>query len=804
MLTNYLRIALRYLLKNKVYSLINIAGLSLSLACAMLMILYTKDELTFDRFHREAESLFLITIDVRMPDGSSMEKMGETGLLQGPTFAATIPEVESFCRSMTMYRDIKVGDNVQNQLVMIADTNFFSMFTFPLLSGNPHLALKAPNNVVLSEDAAIQYFGTTDVLNKTILIGKGEYQPNDRELTPYVVSAVSKRCPQNSSLQFDMLIKSDLPPEQEQDPENWTGIGANTFVRLKPRSDVEAVAKKMQSVFERESKKVWEKVRAGGFTQSFYHELQPITDLHLNPDEHANRGITNGSKPVYSYVLSGIAAFILAIACINFINLTIARSVRRAKEIGIRKVIGGARKQLIAQFLGETFLIASLSFAAAILISQLLLPWFNNIINKQLSLSYLLDTKLITVYIVLFLITGLLAGFYPAIVLSGYSPVQTLYNQFKIAGSNFLQKSLIVFQFTLATVMIVATITLFQQFNFLTTKDLGYNADHVVDVRKRFLTWQEANVFRGELLKSPGVISVAPQGISEMNAKINGDSIQHFAYEVVDENFVNLLDIPVVQGRNFSAQFPSDSSQGIIVNEAFVKMAHWKEPIGEKINMFLYGEKEYRTVVGVIRDYHFASLSDKIGPQALAPISYPSMPYGHMLVRIRPGSESTSLPTIEATFKKLFPMTPYSYQFTDEINRKNYDRESKWKTVIFASAVTTIFIACIGLLGLSMLTTERRFKEIGIRKVMGASVKSIVLTLSKDFVLLIATALLIAMPFAWYAVNKWLETYPYRTELTPLLFIGAGLLVLVIAMLTTGYHSVRAGRMNPVEAIRRE
>jgi putative ABC transport system permease protein len=772
----------------------------LGLTCALLIVLYTKDEFTFDRFHRDVSSIFVITIDVRSPDGSWDDMMNETGVLQGPRFQASIPELESYTRSTTLYKDIQFGGNVESQLIMAADASFFSMFTFPLLQGDPLTALKQPNSVVISEDAAMKHFGTTDALNKTIPVEK------DGEFKPYVVTGVAKRCPQNSSIQFDLLfpLRLILKPEEEQSPESWASLGVNTFVKLRPGSDIQAVAGKMQTVFNNESKEIMDKVKAQGFDLTFHHGLQPLTDVHLDPDKEAGgRGLAKASSPIYAYVLSGIALFILTIATINFINLTLARSVRRAKEIGIRKVIGGARKQLVVQFLGESFLICCLSFTAAMIVAQLLLPWFNDVVNKQLSFSYLLDVKLVAMYLGLFLLTGLLAGFYPAMVLSGYNPVQVLYNQFQLRNKTSVQKILIVFQFTLATVMIIATFVISQQFIFLTTKDLGYNSDHLVEVNKRNMKDQEAKIFRNELLKNPNITLAAPQARSEMNAKINGDTIQHFMYWIVDENFINLLALPVVQGRNFSQLFPSDSSKGIIVNEAFVKMAHWKDPIGQKIKMFLYDGQD-RTVIGVIKDYHFASLSEKIKPQALAPIAYPDNPFQRMLVRIKPNSESVSLAYIEKVYKKLFPLQPYSYQFTDEINRQLYKTESKAKTVILFGALMTIFIACMGLFGLSILIAEKKFKEIGIRKVLGASVKAITLALSKEFVGLIVLALIFAIPLAYYAAGRWLETYPYRVEINSTIFISTALLVLMVTLLTTGFHSVKAASMNPVDALRRE
>ncbi len=572
----------------------------------MLMILYTKDELSFDKFHENVSSIYRIGIDVRFADGSSDDKLGVTGVLQGPRFKAILPEIESYARLAPAYKDIKRGDNVQGQAVMLADTNFFSMFTFPLLQGNPRTALSQPNSVVISEDIAVRQFGTQDALNKTILF------ESDGAFTEFTVTGVAKRIQQNSSIQFEVLMPLIIPKEQ-QTVDSWASIANNTFVKLAKGSDIKAVNSKMQKIFETESKEVMDKVHASGFDQTFHHHLQPLAGIHLDQEYLADDGLARGSNPLYSYILSGIAIFILTIACINFVNLTIARSLRRAKEIGIRKIVGSGRKQLIIQFLGESFLLCGLSFIGSIFLVQLLLPLFNELVNKSLALSYLLDAKLIGIYIILLLVTGLLAGFYPAIVLSGFSPVQTLYNRFRMPGKNYLQKGLIVFQFTLATFMIISTLAIYLQFDYLTTKDLGYDASNVVSVTKRNLSAPEAKFLREKLTKNPNILAVVPHGHSEDNTKINGDSIRHSQKEIVDENFLDLLKIPIAQGRNFSQSFPSDSATSVLVNEAFVKMAGWKDPIGQEVNMFLVNKK--KSVVGVVKDYHFQSLSKAIAPQ---------------------------------------------------------------------------------------------------------------------------------------------------------------------------------------------
>jgi putative ABC transport system permease protein len=797
MLHSYFKIALRYLGKRKIYSFINIAGLSLGLSCAMLILLYTKDELSFDAFHENASSIYQVTVDVRFPDGSSMEKMGVSSFLLGPHVQSNLPEVKAHLRLAKTYWDIKLGDDVQSQSILFADSNFFSLLTFPLLQGNAKTALQQPNSVVITEDMAIRHFGTTDALNKTLLFARGS------EFKPYTITGVAKRCPQNSSIQFEAVLPLVIPVERLGD-DSWVSVDVNTLLQLSDGSNVAAVAGKMQQLFETASKKAFEPVRASGFNQMFYHQLQPFTDTHLSQEFKAEHGLANGSNPMYSYILSGIAVFILAIACINFVNLTVAQSVKRAKEIGIRKVVGSGRQQLIGQFLGESFLICFISFVSAGLLSQLLLPVFNDITNKALSLSYLLDDQLLAGYIILFLVTGFLAGFYPALVLSGYNPVQTLYNQFRLTGKNYLQRGLVVFQFALATLMIVGTITVYLQFDFLTNKDLGYDYRNLVIVPKSNLTPREAKYFREEITKNPNIELVAPLAHGQMNAKINGGEIKHFTNELVDENFVDILKLQIIQGRNFSSLFPADSNKAIVVNEAFVKMAGWKDPIGEEVDFFLTGEK--KLVVGVFKDYHFASLRDSITPQCFEATSLLNEQYYNkkILVRIKPNSEASSLPHIEQTFKRLFPMLPYTYQFAEDINIKNYESESRWKKVILFGTVLTIFISALGLFGLSVLTAERRFKEIGIRKVLGASVQDITLTLTRGFLGLIFIALILAIPIAYYLGTYWLETYPYRVNINSYMIVGAGVLVMTVALGTLSYQSIKAAMMNPVESLKRE
>ena len=663
-----------------------------------------------------------------------------------------------------------------------------------MLSGNPSTALKEPNSVVISEKIAAEQFGTTDAMGKTMLFKEGD------NFQPFVITGISKNCPQNSSIRFDIL----LPLKIAADDENWGNFFLNTFVLLTPDADVKLVEAKMKKVYEtdaREEIKIWAEKYDN--KTSVTHLLQRFTDIHLSKEYRADNGLANASNPAYSYILSGIALFILLIACINFVNLTVARSIKRAKEIGIRKVVGGGKKQLMIQFLSESFVLCLGAFLMAVVIVQIILPTFNHLANKALHLSYLLDVKLIGGYVALFIFTGMLAGFYPAVVLSGYNPVQTLYNRFTIAGKSYLQKGLVVLQFSLATLLIVATMTIYLQFNYLTDKELGYDDNNVVIIHKRGMKHNEAQLLREELLKNHNIISVASKngGRSGTIAKVNGETEIGFDYETIDDSFLPLYKIPIVKGRNFSPDFPSDSTHSVLVNETFVKNAGWNNPIGQQVN-FWYKDNEKYTVIGVVKDYHFLPLTQEIGPQLFT--MKPDNDFGMALIRIKPNTDSESLKYIETTFKKLFPINPYSYTFKDLENLQHYEAEAKWKQMMLFGAIVTIFISCIGLFGLSVLAAEKRTKEVGIRKILGASVTAVVATLSKDFLKLIAIALIIAMPVAQLFTNKWLENYPYRIGLDWKMFAATGFLVVVLSLITVSFQAVRAAIANPVDSLRNE
>ncbi|HXB45925.1 MAG TPA: ABC transporter permease, partial [Puia sp.] len=769
--------------------------LSLGLACTMLIILYVKDETSYDRFHANIKNIYRITVKSLNPDGSA-NVGGNTGYLQGPRFTANVPGIRSFVRIQSNYMDMKNGNDVKSEEIFDVDSNFFSMFSFPLISGNPKTAMLQPNSMVITEDVAKQRFGTIQAINKTIMV-----KENDN-FVPYTVTAVAKNSPQNSSIKFKMLTAIKVSKEDATDNNNWFSIFLNTFVVLDANANIRSVEAQMQKYYESDARATI-KLMAEKYdvkTKQIFL-LQPFTEMHLSAELGASNGLVDGSNPVYSYILTGIAVFILLIACINFINLTIARSIKRAKEIGIRKVVGGERKQLIVQFLGESFTLCFIAFVFAVFIVELVLPVFNELSNKALAISYLFDIKLVGGYFALFLITGLLAGFYPALVLSNYNPVQTLYSRFRIAGKNYLQKSLVVLQFALASFLIIATFTIFSQFNYLTTEKLGYDDSNLVMVENSMKPEKFA-VLKNELLKTPSIINAAPKngGFWGTIAKVNGDSTIQFAYETVDENYIPLLKIPVVLGRNFSADYPSDSSQSVLVNEAFVKKSGWKNPIGQEVNFWYQNNKKYK-VIGVVKDYHYETLGKTIDPQLF---TMKPNGFGVAYIKLKPNSEASSLKQIQRIFKNLFPFVPYSYKFKDQENLKNYEAEAKWKQIMLYSAILTIFISCIGLFGLSVLSAEKRTKEIGIRKVLGASVSSVATILSKDFLKLVLISLLISIPLAWIAGNKWLENYPYRITLHWAMFLIAALLVILIALATVSFQAIKSAIANPVKSLRTE
>jgi putative ABC transport system permease protein len=761
----------------------------------MLIFLYGKDEASYDRFHANKEQIYRITSVMTGADGNR-NASGTTGMMPGPVFHRDIPEIKTFVRLQNDGFALKKGAEVFQQQTLQVDSNFFSVFSFPLLQGDPKTALVDPYSVVITEETAKKYFGDKKAVGQTIELR------TDSTFTPFTVTAVAKTPPQNSSIKFEMVMPMSFR-RLTNDDNQWLNFFLNTFVILPPGADVKKVEAKMEQVFQRDAaSQLKEAVEKYNFKEKISFGLQPFLEMHLSNDYPADNGLTDASKPVYTYILSGIALFIFLIACINFINLTVARSLKRAKEIGIRKVMGSQRRQLVLQFLGESFILSFFAFVLAVGLANLLLPFFNKVANKALSFSYLFDAKLVSGFIGMFLLTGLLAGVYPSLVLSRFNPVETLYGKFRFGGRNLLAKGLVVLQFVLATFLIIATIIIYSQFNYLVHFDLGYNDKNVAIINAGSFAHEKLDVVKNQLLQNPAVVSVAADqgGRWGTIAHINGEQEAKFDMKIIDENYLPLLQIPVVTGRNFSRKFATDTSEAVIINQSFVKMAGWKNPLGEVIDFF-YNNKKYR-VIGVIKDYHFTALNERIGPQIF--LNNPQYQLREVYVKVKGDKSAEVLPFLQKTFKQLFPFQPYSYRFKDDENADQYAAEQKWKQIITFGAVLTIFISCIGLFGLSLLAAEKRTKEIGIRKVLGASIAVITRTLSLAFLKLVLVAALIAIPAAVWLSRKWLDNYPYRISLSWWMFFSATALILVVALLTISYQSIKAAMANPVKNLRTE
>ncbi|ANI89886.1 antibiotic ABC transporter permease [Arachidicoccus ginsenosidimutans] len=793
---HYLKTAWRNLVRNRIFSVINIFGLSIGLCCAMLILLYVKDETSFDKFHKNGKNIYQVVTEFKIKGEDN--KTSVTGILPGPRFTQNVPGIKAFVRFQQAGENTKIGADIQFQRLFRVDSNFFSVFTFPLVSGNPATCLKEPYSIVLSEDAAKKHFGTTNAIGKVVML------KDDSAFVPYKVTAVAKNCPQNSSIRFEALAPLKISDADAKDDHQWFSDYLNTFVVLDNKANPKTVEKQMQNFYKQDVKQAFADMKkqfGDMLTDAGSYYLQPYTDMHFSKDYGPTNGMTGAGNPIYSYILSGIALFVLLIGCINFVNLTVARSVKRAKEIGIRKVVGGDRKQLIKQFLGESFLLCFIAFALALLLTKLVLPFFNTLANKQLAFSYLFDAKLIAAYVLLFVFTGLLAGFYPALVLSGFDPVKILYNKFSLSGKNYLQKTLVVVQFVLAAFLITITFVMYMQFNHLTHAKLGYDDSNLVLVNQD-ASHSKASVLKTMLLKNPNIENVAAKngGMYNTLGTLSNDSTIQFRGETVNESFLPTLKIPIIQGRNFSTQFPSDSNNSILVNEAFAKQAGWANPIGQTVK-FLDNKKTYQ-VVGLVKDYHYASMNEKIGPQLFTMRN--NFSYGTFYIKIKPGTESESLKFIQKTFRQMFPLSPYSYAFKNDENKQQYSDIAKWKQIVLFGAILTIFISCIGLFGLSILSAEKRTKEIGIRKVYGASVSSIIKLLSKDFLKLVLLALIISTPFAWIAAYKFLQSMTYRISLSWWIFFIPDLLVVLIAFATIYFQTNRTAKANPVKSLKTE
>ncbi|WP_020605237.1 ABC transporter permease [Spirosoma spitsbergense] len=803
MFRNYLKIAWRNLVRNRALSTINIVGLSAGLTAVMFILLFVQDEVSYDRFHAQAGQLYRVVLDTTTPDGNEI-KTGATGLPQGPTFVAELPEVAGFCRVQGYEMLVRKKEEAIYQQVMYVDPSFLKLFSFDLLAGNPNTLLNDPGSVVITDDMARTYFGTTDVLNQLLLVDAGGAFEN------YRITGVVKTPPMNSSIRFDLLrpFVTSLPPDRKDWHEtDWSDGFLNTFLLLRvDATDPMATERKMASVLEKYNGPQLAQLRRENGPFSLAYHLQPFLSMHLDNRYGRENGLSQGSSSVYSYLLSGIAGLILLLAGINFVNLTLARSLRRTKEIGIRKVTGSTRRQLIGQFVGETFLLTLLSFLPALILVYALLPQFSTLANKALQIGFLFTPQTLGLFGGLILLVTLLAGFYPALVLSGFNPTQILYGRVRLTERNRVGKSLLVLQFVIAIVLLIGTVVLRGQFSYIQKASVGYDRANRVRVYVPWGREKQGELVKQALRQQSGIDAVARKsgGHKAGTYYIQNKAVKS-GNEWIDDQYLNFVNIPILAGRGLSAANPADSLSNILVNETFVRqfLTAGKPAVGQVIQRQEQDDtRSDLTVVGVVRDYQYRSLRDKPEP-VLFQLGRPEQ-MNQLYAKLTPGQSQAGLQALESTFKRLIPYQPFSYSFMEDDRLNDYADEARWKELITDATLLAILIAGLGLFGLVTLTVEQRTKEIGIRKVLGASVLDISQTLSINFLKLVLLAFLIAAPLGWYAARQWLDTFVYRMELNGWLFGLVGLTVLGIALLTVSFQSIRAALMNPVKSLRSE
>lgn len=808
MIKNYFRIAIRTLLHQKLFSVINIVSLSLGIACCVLIMLFIEHELSFDRFHQKADRIFR-TLEVERKPGGERFAIGFQPLPMAPALETEFPEIEHAIRTFTGGGTATFNQKSFSEEFVFTDPAFFKVFDFPLIHGNPNTALENPNGAVITRRVAEKYFGDENP------IGKQMITKNWRREVNVVIQGVTENPPQNSSIQFDFLMHITQFPNYERNLNRWTNFNGSTFVLLEEGVDVNTLHSRTQAMVD----KYWGEMRrrsqekgnlAAGDDAIQIH-FQPIKQVHLDTSVNFSQEAT--SNPLYSYILSGIALLVLLIACINFVMLAIGRSTARAKEVGVRKVLGAQRIQLVGQFWGEALLLCTLALFLGIVLAELLLPVFNQLAQKELDLNLLSDQALLIAIAGLLPVVGLLAGSYPAAVLSRFQPVSVLKGTLKIQQKRLVTRFLVIFQFGLSIFLMISTIFMTEQQRFISARDLGFNSENVITVNTFGGVGDEGEKRMQRLRKT---LSEYPQilGVTGTNSAFNkGWDINSFTHEDVehsafiyrvDYDYLDMLDIKILEGRNFSPEMRTDILDAIIVNETLVKELEWQEPyVGQRLS----GWQEEKvlggpTVVGIVKDYHFLSLRQEIRPVIL--MLDPEWAMSHILIRIDGQNISSTLDLIRKKWADVAPNVPFEYSFVNDDIQKQYEAEMRWQKILFYSASFAIILACFGLFGLATLAARNRIKEIVIRKVLGATVSNVVMQLSIDFVKLVILANLIAWPIAYYTINKWLQNYAYRIEIEWWVFVSAGVLALFIALLTVSSQAIRAGLTNPVESLKYE
>ena len=804
MLKNYLKIAFRNLRRQKGYAFINIFGLAVGLAFCTLIFLYVRDERTFDRFHTQQDRIYRAYKTTYKPDGSIEDREAWLPVPLGPAMKADVPEVEEYVRLRTRGSIVQVGTVTLEEAILFADASIFDVFTFPLLKGSPQTALADPWSVVLTESMASKYFGAEEPMGRRLAI-----RLTDR-FEDFVVTGVAKDIPGNSSIRFNLLAPfSKLMSLNPGAADNWGDSSYSIYVKLRENTSSANVDKKLVSIrakyFPNEVQRLREQGHWSGDGLPLRYHLQPLSDIHLNT---GIRGDPPPSNPRYSYILGSIALGVLAIACINFMMLAIGRSAGRAREIGVRKVVGALRRQLMLQFCSEALILSVAAMAAGLGLARLFLPVFNELADKTLRIADAGNVGALLVLVGLVFVTALLAGGYPALVLSSLRPVETLKNSFKLGGSHVLMRSLVVVQFTLSVFLLVCTLIMIYQLRYVRTMDLGFDKEQVVvipvkglDGQRTLRLFQDELGRRSDIAGVTGINNTFARGTWGWGFRHKGEQKAVFVYRA-ESNFLDVLGMELVAGRNFDPDQATDSTHAVIINEAMARDFGWTDPVGQIVSG-MYEEEPSRdpTVIGVMKDFNFLSLRQNVKPMMLS-LSMDKIYY--MLARIRPGSMPAALAALRATWSNVAPDLPFTYSLLDDDLDRQYRAEDRWSRIVGYGSFFAILVACLGLFGLAALTVAGRTKEIGIRKVLGASVSSIAGLISRKFAWLVIVALALATPTAYVAMSRWLEDFAYRIELGPGVFLLSGALALGIALLTVSYHSIRVALADPVKSLRYE
>jgi putative ABC transport system permease protein len=813
MIKHYFKIAVRNLFRQKALSFINVFGLSVGLACFILFLLFAVNEFNFDRFHKNVDNIYRVYRWTIAMNGQQPEGDPYLPAPLGPAMKQDLPEVKNFVRVQQFSWNksfVRADNKVSRQTVTAADAQIFSVFSFPLKYGNPETALRELQNVVLTKEKARQLFGTDNVVGRTLEIKV------DEAFVPFTVSAVAENIPANSSIRFDLLGSFEYMLTTEsgkRSVNNWHRSSYQTYVQLQAGSglvgDVNKLASFRHKYYPDEEKELKESgFKWEGSTPPVSFRLQPLTAGHT--DTKIWGGIVDTIDPKTIWILLSIAAGVLLIACINFTTLAMGRSARRAKEIGLRKVIGGGKKQLVTQFLSEAIVLSILSAILGLLIAKFLLPYFNRLSGRELQFSFSLYPEFKWMLAGLTLLVGLLAGSYPALILSGFKPIEALKGKIKVSGSNFFTKALVTVQFALSIALIIGTMIILQQTKYMTDKNPGFNKENVVMVdASDTKTKQVYPLFRQAMLSRNDVAGVASaevglgedEGWSRTGFEYNGTHKEVFEY-FIDKDYIPLMGMKIIAGRNFDPKIATDTVTSIIVNETMVKDMGWTidNAVGQPLNGYM--ESKTPVVIGVVKDFNYRPLKEKVMPQMFHQFS-DYAPY-KFFVRIKPGNPAPALAAMQKSWSSVVADLPFNYSFLDESLDNFYKAERKWSSIIGWAGGISIFLACLGLFGLAALAAVNRTKEIGIRKVLGASVTDIVGLLSKDFLKLVALALFVATPIAWYFMHKWLQDFAYRISIGWWIFIAAGSVALILAFITIAFQAAKVGIANPVTSLRSE